>query len=446
MDIDRHQLECDFELLTCPNAIPDCEPFLRKDTPIHENRCRFYPCKYATEGCPFLGTFIEVKVHCDQYCGKLHHKLQHLQEECNRLKKLLSHHNIRHDSNVMQYSPPNEAKQSARKASSDSHMMTLTNTDLLSMFDDTFFPLGLEGNPQFGDNMGSLLEKSNSNYCADVPASIFPAASTTTPAVLSNPATALPLPKRSSNGKIIRYSKNVRMAHNALRMARQKATFDDPEYADMDEILQDFDLFKSAALRDRATDGDISMTSSAMPSLVSIDSPTSIELANLMSQQTLSSQSSAASPPPILPFSNLDDVTKFLAACPSGMDHTIGKPTSPLVGQLAIGGGGKLTSSPLAPPAREFTPTLARLQTNKQKTDSHSSIGSSRAKKNTTGKKKDSLARTSQTPNTTSHMNSSAATTTTTTTATTTNTTTTSTSTTNRPMFVLASSYLTNYK
>ncbi|KAF7727859.1 hypothetical protein EC973_006972 [Apophysomyces ossiformis] len=438
MDLEKHKSECDYELLSCPNAVPDCEPFLRKDLSEHESRCQFYPCAYAAEGCSFVGTLVDVKAHCDRYCGKLHQRLQQLEEECERLKHLLSQHNISYDTDAMQYSPSAEDKEGPTKASNENQMMNLTNTDLLSMFDDSLFSFGLDG------NMNGFLGKAN--YCNDISTNILPISSTIGASTVSNPGTqssgALPLPKRSSNGKLIRYNKNVRMAHNALRLARQKANLDDLDSADMDAILGDFDWLKPGEMRGRTEGGDTTMNNPTIAPIVSVDSPTSIELANLMSQQTLSSQSSAPSPPPSLPFSNLDDVTKFLAACPNGMDHAMAKTTSSSVGQLAV--GGKLTSSPLASPIKEFTPSLARSQTSKQKADNHSNTALLRAKKNTTTKKKDNPGRISQALNTNNSANAS---TTTTPAATTTPTTTpTTTTSTNRPMFVLASSYLTNYK
>ncbi|KAI8378978.1 hypothetical protein BD560DRAFT_421673 [Blakeslea trispora] len=85
----QHLETCLYQTMHCPNQMPLCQPFLLKDLSKHENECPSYPCPYASEGCPFIGTMTQAKLHCDGYCGSLHKKIDHLEQEVKRLNKLI---------------------------------------------------------------------------------------------------------------------------------------------------------------------------------------------------------------------------------------------------------------------------------------------------------------------------------------------------------------------
>ncbi|KAI9320601.1 hypothetical protein BX666DRAFT_1909487 [Dichotomocladium elegans] len=314
LDLEQHCAQCPFELLTCPNHVPLCEPFLRKDKEIHEKTCRSYPCHYAKEGCLFVGTLNEVDTHCNAYCGKIHQRIKDLEEECKRLKTIVASYG--NDTKPMEIQPENKPQ-----------MAGLDDMELLQQVleDDNY--LGLLSN-----SVASTTSASNSANSGlttvTVPSTVV--ADQTPPPPPPPPPTPPPpqpslqssatdlmdisdcftnptngyspisIPKRASNGKIIRYSKNVRLAHNARRMARQQQAKGYHDVNPFEALLEELDI--------KSPSSPASLLSPPRATSTSLTSDNSTG-ANVASQSGSNN---------LFPF-NLDDVTKFLSDFPESV-------------------------------------------------------------------------------------------------------------------------------
>lgn len=300
--------------------MPLCKPMLRKDMPIHEKECRSYPCQYAIEGCPFVGTRPEAEAHCEMYCGKIHRRLKELEAEVDRLKKIVANYEGNHvvtpqtnQSNNISSQPPPPPPQKQQQQSD-----AMDGLDLLQIFNnDNFMPFGLmndktENNSTTATTTTAATASSGSDIMTDLmdiggclqPSSTTPRNNGKSPPTNMNlfpstPTTPITAPKRAPNGKIIRYSKNVRLAHSALRMAReqQQQTAQQQEKSAIEALLDELNASSSPLSK---TEKD------------------SNELANLLAEQTLSSpQRNNNNNNSSFRFKNADDVTKFLSDIPS---------------------------------------------------------------------------------------------------------------------------------
>ncbi|KAL9537922.1 hypothetical protein MBANPS3_011343 [Mucor bainieri] len=307
-NMQQHLTSCLYQTMTCPNNMPLCQPFLLLDLSKHEHQCQSYTCPYANEGCPFIGTLTQVNIHCEGYCGRLHQKVNQLEEEVQRLNKLIQDVTI--GLNIKLPSTPETAlqedeskKQQLQQPQQQQQQQQVdTSMDEMALFhqmfnSDPFGALDLSAttptamdqntpNHQEDDNasmmdLGSVLpdinfldlnqpgahvtsppshssssasnfhnnnnnnitlNNNNNNNDDELPVdfnSIFETATSPQPLQFVPP---VHVPKRTSNGKKIRYSKNVRLAHNALRIARQRtASNNNPSN---DAILNNLDIAK----------------------------------------------------------------------------------------------------------------------------------------------------------------------------------------------------------
>ncbi|KAK4520096.1 casein kinase 2 regulatory subunit [Mucor velutinosus] len=295
-NMEHHLKSCLYQTMTCPNNMPLCQPFLLLDLSKHENQCQSYTCPYANEGCPFIGTLTQVNIHCEGYCGRLHQKVSQLEEEVKRLNKLIQ--DVTMGLNIKLPSTPETALQEdeSKKQQQQQQHHADTSMDEMALFHQMFNsdPFGaldlsattptamdqhtpnrheddntsmmdlgsvlpdinfLDLNPSgahdtsppshssssasnFHNSNNITLNNNNNNQQVDFN-SIFETATSPQPLQFVPPVN---VPKRTSNGKKIRYSKNVRLAHNALRIARQRtASNNNPSN---DAILNNLDIAK----------------------------------------------------------------------------------------------------------------------------------------------------------------------------------------------------------
>lgn len=222
----QHIDVCLYQELVCPNNMPLCKAFLRKDIVTHENECQSYTCPYATEGCTYVGSLTHVRTHCDSYCGRLHKKIIDLEIECKRLNGLIGDFSL--GLNMKLPSTPEDKQHD-------------TSMDEMALFhqmfnSDPFGALDLnDKSPQKQIDLNGLADLS---FLDNTVSSIFDTASSPQPLEFIPPVN---VPKRTSNGKKIRYSKNVRLAHSALRIARQRTATTNPSN---DAILNNLDIAK----------------------------------------------------------------------------------------------------------------------------------------------------------------------------------------------------------
>ncbi|KAJ8657723.1 hypothetical protein O0I10_006538 [Lichtheimia ornata] len=291
-EIDQHRARCPFELLTCPNLMPLCEPYLRKDKDIHEKNCRSYPCHYGLSGCPFVGTLVEVNAHCEIYCGKLHQRLKELEDECARLKKIVSNYE---NGNEMQAS-----KQSASALDDmDLLQQVLNNDDYLNLLNATpdSKPVDQHPMPATAPISGLQPTPSNMSDLMDLSDCLTPA-----PINPSGTPSLATIPKRAPNGKIIRYSKNARLAQSARRMARQQQAQGLHELSPFDALLEELDIRSPSSMH-------------ALSPPPPPPPPTSAAATPLTNNNRFTQSSSSQANNPFS-FKNLDDVSKFLADFP----------------------------------------------------------------------------------------------------------------------------------
>lgn len=237
----------------CPNNMPLCQPYLRRDQSIHDNNCASYTCPYSTEGCPYIGTHNAMIIHRDGYCGRLHKKIQDLEEECKRLNSLI--HDFTIGLNIKLPSTPSSTTTTNTVTAMDtSNTPSMDNEMALfhEMFNsDPFGSLDLNSSGEKSSNtpvtttttttpmdllsstnLANFLSKNNNNneqVTSPQPLQFIP------------PVT---VPKRTSNGKKIRYSKNVRLAHSAIRIARQRTASNTTMNPSNDAILNNLDIAK----------------------------------------------------------------------------------------------------------------------------------------------------------------------------------------------------------
>ncbi|KAI8147822.1 hypothetical protein BJV82DRAFT_574999 [Fennellomyces sp. T-0311] len=314
MDLQQH--ECPYELLTCPNLMPLCKPFYRKDKDAHEKSCRSYPCHYAMAGCPFIGTLEDVNAHCDVYCGKLHQRIKDLEAECERLKKC-----------VVEGKQP----ESISEPADDEDMGGIQLLEQMLSGNSDYLSLGLLNDKQDAtDSKPPPAEQQQQQQQQPQqeppppPLGLFNAdlmdlSDCLPPISFDKPAVAAP--KRSSNGQIIRYSRNVRLAHRTLRMARQQQQqqqqnrYMSDEYP-FENLLEDLDVAVKPVPPDNASTTPMN---AATPASVSSQQE---DLANLLAQQSLSSPQHSP-----FAFNSLEDVTKYLSELAPPQQEE--KPASP---------------------------------------------------------------------------------------------------------------------
>ncbi|RCI02082.1 hypothetical protein CU098_011641 [Rhizopus stolonifer] len=210
----EHLKTCLYQTMTCPNQMPLCQPFLRKDLAQHENECQSYTCIYAHEGCPFIGTLSQAKTHCDQYCGHLHQKIEHLEQEVKRLNKWIQDITMGLDVKLPSTPETQQQKEKDAMVAEMALFHQMLNENPFQGLDLT--DVKEEPNPAMMDISQCLPDFLENQKSIDA---LFETAKSPQPLEFVPPVHA---PKRTSNGKKIRYSKNVRLAHSALRMARQR--------------------------------------------------------------------------------------------------------------------------------------------------------------------------------------------------------------------------------
>ncbi|ORZ02189.1 hypothetical protein BCR43DRAFT_481162 [Syncephalastrum racemosum] len=327
MDLESHTAQCAFEVLSCPNGMPLCKPFLRKDLPTHEKECRSYPCPYAAAGCSYVASAEEVNAHCDTYCGRLHKELESLRAECDTLRQRVA--------KLEKAAPATDASSSTKVDAADNAMHDIDLLQHMFTSDSSFQPYNMLDTKPFlmdpsqnNNNEAHLLNDfMDFSVC-------LPGASASTMAMdphVGNPqapfsptltSTSKPLakdshantnntstsanvpvsaPKRAPNGKIIRYSKNTRLAHGALRMARQQTT--QPKPVDpFEALLAELDVFGKGG--GNTLESDSAKSENAR---LAAEDISSAELATLMAQQSLSSPDNSK-----YAFNGIEDVTQFL--------------------------------------------------------------------------------------------------------------------------------------
>ncbi|CAO3650925.1 unnamed protein product [Cunninghamella echinulata] len=248
MEIDRHRLECSYELLACPNNAQKCKPYLRKDIHIHNAQCSSFRCHFAHEGCIFTGTLVDVNQHVENYCGKLHGRIRELELQCQQLKQQLN------QQQQQQQDVINSTINMPQQVDTSMDEMTLFH----QMFNNGFLGMSSDNTntaTTLNDNNNNTptISTTNSNTTATIENNMNIDPNTnlmnltnlpTIPLLTSTPSSdmnkdqmiipdnskdisstnLMTAPKRSTNGKIIRYSKNKQLAHGALRMARQRTS------------------------------------------------------------------------------------------------------------------------------------------------------------------------------------------------------------------------------
>ncbi|ORZ12804.1 hypothetical protein BCR42DRAFT_77412 [Absidia repens] len=361
-DIDQHKSQCLYELMACPNGSIQCQPFLRKDSALHDSNCPSFKCPFAHEGCSFMGTLADVNRHCENYCGKLHERIKHLEQQCDQMKQQLRQHDETNATDAIN----NTSVPTTTPTPQDSSM------DEMSLFHQMFNNGFMSITPGADDISGDISTMINNNKndstnnsnteMMDLSTCLPDTSLLTVPTnqqqhqsrfavdtpdtTASHLAMSTAAPKRSTNGKIIRYSKNKQLAHGALRMARQRTS--------SGSNLTTEAILHALQQGSKSGDGDVNMFSSSPPT----PSTSACPLSSSLSSSTSSSSafpvsatsaaptpytlthhqqpSSAISPTNPLPnlktkaagpssdnngepisnpafsFKNLDDVTKFL--------------------------------------------------------------------------------------------------------------------------------------
>lgn len=433
--LQQHRNECVYELLSCPNMNPLCKPFLRKDISIHEKECCSYPCQYAFEGCPFIGTALQAKQHCDVYCGRLHKRIEELEAECQRLKSMIPGAN---DGNTARGTVADNTHNGQKSQDFNGQSDPITDLDLLQqMFNgDTFLPIGLPNKAEDAqmDNKSSLGELMDIGDClqktpgldASSQASQPPKTTTATStfnigfnfpqSFSSNQPTVTPVPvtapKRAPNGRIIRYSRNAGLAQSALRMARELQQQTNPLINNHTNNNNNTNNTNNSSSNDN-TGNDQRPFESIMEDLdvagkhaANAMSPSG-DLANLLAQNSLSSPQSN-------PYTfSFDDIQKFLSESPK---PRFASPASP---------ARQANKTPAASPARNSNNSA--VNASKKNQQRIRQVADSKSLSDKESRAETSSARSPQpTPHSPASPSSSSAA--------------------RKPqMFVLASSYLSNY-
>ncbi|KAI9018494.1 hypothetical protein CLU79DRAFT_720702 [Phycomyces nitens] len=252
------------------------------------------------------------------------------------------------------------------------------------------------------------------DFSISLPGFSYPTNLTTSSPIPPIPLAASSAPKRSSNGKRIRYSKNKRLAHNVLRMARQQGISHENNQDILhtgDAILQGLDVAGSAS--GQRIDKN------------SFGTHTNVELKDILSQQ----QGRVANISPPLsahqfPLYDLDDMAKFLSEMPMPADVNIPKPCleSAVVEKTATAPS-QVTNAITVKNRKDDTVNMSGSATPTRK----KKISAKERKKEESEQSLPRSPPNAGSPNTHASPPSTAAPK-------------------RRPMFVLASSYLTNYK
>ncbi|KAL1917938.1 uncharacterized protein VTP21DRAFT_3772 [Calcarisporiella thermophila] len=115
-DLSTHLQTCLYELISCPNNPSSCESFLRKDKDNHIlRRCRYIPCTYNKEGCPYRGTWRDVNQHVQDYCGMLHGKIDRLKEKVKMLKERIEEMKKREEVLIRKMARPHQGREEFSK-------------------------------------------------------------------------------------------------------------------------------------------------------------------------------------------------------------------------------------------------------------------------------------------------------------------------------------------
>ncbi|KAI9260137.1 hypothetical protein BY458DRAFT_516674 [Sporodiniella umbellata] len=215
---EEHRKECAYEQLSCPNHRPECQPFFRKDLEKHERECASYVCPYAYEGCPFISTAEKIKTHCEAYCGRLHQSIQDLTKKVDELRQQIQNTSPGQIQSLL----PVAASDSPAQLTKESQDTSMSEMALFhEMFNSHLFdPLESDTAPDT-QAIDSLTDFGSLDFLKLFSNTSFSPSTTSSP----QPLTFVPpktVPKRTTHGKKIRYSKDVRLAHGALRMARER--------------------------------------------------------------------------------------------------------------------------------------------------------------------------------------------------------------------------------
>ncbi|SAM05563.1 hypothetical protein [Absidia glauca] len=344
-DLDQHQTECLYNMIPCPNGSTECQPFLRKDGAYHDSSCSSFHCLYAHAGCTFVGTLPEVNRHCENYCGKLHDRLRYLELQCSQLKQQLNQTN---DTSSMDTLIANTSNNKDNDKDNDNFMAPAdqdSSMDEMALFHQMFTNNFLSVTAEKNADSPNTTDMMDLSVCLPLPLSTSPAnqqkqqkqqkqpkdsSNLAPPTTLFSSASSTPTisaPKRSSNGKIIRYSKNKQLAHGALRMARQRSSSGsglttqsildamnnmnkDDEDLPMYTATNPPPMTPSPSLPVPSTNLDTAYTTHPSPSA---SATTSVAP---RSNSTAASKPNGSITNPPFSFKNLEDVTKFLEELP----------------------------------------------------------------------------------------------------------------------------------
>ena len=308
-----HHIEtCLYHIIPCPNNRLLCQPFLRKDLAKHENECESYHCPFASEGCPYVATLTQVNIHCEGYCGRLHKKVHDLEMECKRLNQLIQ--DVTLGLNIKLPSTPETNIQEDQQQKKDTSMDEMAlfhqmfNSDPFGVMDlnDKSTPVDSTVLPSMMDLSTvlpdlSFLDNGNNTTSPNYN-SMFETAPSPQPLQFIPPVN---VPKRTSNGKKIRYSKNVRLAHSALRIARQRtASHQHTNFANPsnDAILNNLDIAKQKSQISFKNIDDVThflntdLTKPTAPSVPPQTKTTKNEKKRKDSMTSVSSKTNASSP------------------------------------------------------------------------------------------------------------------------------------------------------
>ncbi|KAI8069500.1 hypothetical protein BC940DRAFT_366576 [Gongronella butleri] len=323
----EHDVSCEFRQLGCPNGACNAV-FLQKDMSQHEMACRSYPCAYRAEGCSFVGNVAEVRQHDDAYCGRLHHIIRQLEDECHQLRlqlgqqpQLSSSLNASQEQQTQQQplepaltpssgnttlattptplTPQQQQGGGGTRAGAgggagdDAFMNWITQTDVLQLFDQPV-----------------LIPDARHHH-------VFPPGDPQLP-----PMSAMP-PKRTAKGNRIRYNKNTGAAHTAMRASKSASTLTNAKSPKIATPPP------TSSIDDTNTTTTNHVLSPAIMSIgTPVTTPTADDLAGLMGALNTNTTTPVSSP-----FHSLDDVAKFLEEAKFPLAHAASPttllPTSP---------------------------------------------------------------------------------------------------------------------
>ncbi|KAI8078644.1 uncharacterized protein BX664DRAFT_342381 [Halteromyces radiatus] len=293
-----HEDECDYCLMECESAMCSAV-FLRKDQDQHSTTCRSFPCHYAKSGCAFIGTLSERQDHVKGYCGRLHLKISSLEQECQQLKQQLEFKKLLQPDIINQQSRSTTTSASTTSnndvitsppSSSSSAINNLHEMDFSSPFNDQM---------QGSNSLVTIHEDQDFNVTS---LNSSPNIDNRINSNITSLTTSSTLPKRTPKGKRIRYSKNTKLAHGALRASKVSSSPRESE--------QEYSPHSSNDML-TSTPGTPQTPTTMMDNISSpVGTPISEDLTRKM--DTLSTSSQHASSP--LSFNTPDDVANFFYA------------------------------------------------------------------------------------------------------------------------------------